>query len=374
MKIAGDGIHVLDMEGRLVEANDAFLRMIGRPREDIGRLNVRDWDAEIPPEDMAGILATVTPQPRVFETLHRGPGGRLIEVEINVGRVELDGSAFILGVSRDISARKELERQLLAERAQLVALNQSLEERVARAVTEIRSKDQLLITQGRQAAMGEMIGNIAHQWRQPLNALSLVLANLGDAARAGELDAPVIEEALGNGNRLIQKMSSTINDFRDFFTPGKQKSVFSAREAVLQALALIDASYRHAGVELELDESSDVRLLGFSNEYSQIVLNLLANAKQAIQGAGVAHGRVTLRFETRQGLGCLVVRDNGGGIPDAILDRIFDPYFSTKEGGSGIGLYMSRQIAEKSLSGRLEARNVDGGAEFTVLTPLAVAP
>jgi signal transduction histidine kinase len=200
-----------------------------------------------------------------------------------------------------------------------------------------------------------------------------VLANLRDLARLGELDPPAVEEAVGDGNRLIQKMSSTINDFRDFFTPEKKKSVFSARAAVLQTLALVDASYRHAGIEVVLEEEADLSLLGFSNEYSQIVLNLLANAKQAIQAAKVARGRVTLRLETRQGFGCLVLGDNGGGIPDAILDKIFDPYFSTKEGGSGIGLYMSRQIAEKSLGGRIEARNVGDGAEFTVLTPLAIS-
>jgi PAS domain S-box-containing protein len=373
LKIAGDGIHVMDLDGRLVEANDAFLRMIGRQREDVDRLHVSDWDRRLPAEEFPRRFATVPTEPRVFETRHYRPDGRVIEVEISSGRVELDGRPFILAVSRDISARKDLERQLVAERAQLVMLNRSLEERVERAVAEIRSKDQLLITQGRQAAMGEMIGNIAHQWRQPLNALSLVLANLRDAARAGELDTPAIEEAVSDSNRLIQKMSSTINDFRDFFTPEKKKSVFSARDAVLQTIALVDASYHDAGIEIALEDAADVSLLGFSNEYSQIVLNLLSNAKQAIQGAKVARGRVTLRLEARQGFGCLVVRDNGGGIPDAIFDRIFDPYFSTKEGGSGIGLYMSRQIAEKSLGGRIEATNAEGGAELTVLVPLATA-
>jgi PAS domain S-box-containing protein len=373
MKVSRDGIHLLDMQGRLVEANDAFLSMIGRAREDVPRLNVRDWDSAMPEEEIERELrANAAKDGLVFETRHDRPDGRKLDVEISLTGVELDGAKFILASSRDISARKELEQQLIAKQDQLEQLNHSLVERVDRAVAEIRSKDQLLINQGRQAAMGEMIENIAHQWRQPLNALSLVLANLRDAARAGELDAPAIEQAVADSHRLIQTMSSTINDFRDFFTPEKKKSVFSARTAVLQTIALIDASYRHAGIEVALEETGDVSLLGFANEYSHIVLNLLSNAKQAIQATKVARGQVTLRLDTRQGLGCLVLRDNGGGIPDAILDKIFDPYFSTKEGGSGIGLYMSRQIAEKSLGGRIEARNVEGGAEFTVLTPLAV--
>ncbi len=376
MRVARDGIHILDMKGRLVEANDAFLSMIGRAGEDVARLHVRDWDSRLPDAEVEPALRAVAAATggRVFEARYHHPDGRVLDVEVSVRGIELDGAMFILASSRDISRRKELEQQLIAKQEQLEALNRSLEERVERAVAEIRSKDQLLITQGRQAAMGEMIGNIAHQWRQPLNALGLVLANLRDAARAGEALAPAIEEAVGDSNILIQKMSATINDFRDFFTPEKKKSVFSARAVVLETLELIDASFRHAGIEIVLEEeTADVRLLGFANEYSQIALNLLANAKQAIQAAQVAQGRVTLRIETRQGLGCLVVRDNGGGIPDAILDKIFDPYFSTKDGGSGIGLYMSRQIAEKSLGGRIEARNEGDGAEVTVLTPLAIA-
>jgi signal transduction histidine kinase len=219
--------------------------------------------------------------------------------------------------------------------------------------------------------MGEMIGNIAHQWRQPLNALSLVLANLRDASRFGELDASTVEEAVGTSNRLIQRMSSTINDFRDFLVPEKKKSVFSGRAEIDKTLQLIDASYRDAGIEVVVEETADVSLLGFSNEYSQVLLNLLSNATQAIESSGVEHGRITLRLEARDGLACLVVRDNGGGIPEGILDKIFEPYFSTKPAGSGIGLYMSRQIIEQSLGGRLEARNVEGGAELTISTPVA---
>jgi signal transduction histidine kinase len=253
----------------------------------------------------------------------------------------------------------------------LEALNASLQQRVDQAVAELRSKDHILITQGRQAAMGEMIGNIAHQWRQPLNALSLVLANVRDASRFGELDRAAVEEAVDDANRLVQTMSTTISDFRNFLAPGKRKIVFSARTVIEETQRLVGASYRHDGIEIALEGASDVRLLGFPNEYSQVVLNLLSNARQAIQASKVTAGRITLWLETREDLGCLVVRDNGGGIPEAILGRIFEPYFSTRQAGSGIGLTMSRQIVEQSMGGRLEARNLEGGAEFTVLVPRA---
>jgi signal transduction histidine kinase len=146
---------------------------------------------------------------------------------------------------------------------------------------------------------------------------------------------------------------------------------FSALAEVRQALGLIDASFRHDRISLLIETMPDLQLLGHPNEYAQVLLNLLTNARQAIQTSGTAAGRVTLRLEPRDGFGCLLVRDNGGGIQREILSKIFEPYFSTREGGSGIGLYISRQIAERSMGGRLEASNVEGGAEFRLFIPLA---
>ncbi len=364
LTISQDGIHVLDEQGNLVEANAAFLRMLGQPPEAVGRLNVRDWDAQIAPNDLEPAVRSLLDVPALFETRHRRKDGTVFDAEVHAGPVELDGRRYLLAASRDISPRKALER----ERA---AMTESLAERVAQAVAELRAKDQLLITQGRQAAMGEMLGNIAHQWRQPLNTLGLVLANLQDASRCGELDARGVDEAVGDANRLIQSMSTTIDDFRGFFQPTKERRAFSALAQIRNAVALIDASVRHAGIGVEIEAASDVTLFGFANEYAQIILNLLSNARQAIEGQQVAQGRIVVRVEQRDGAGCVTVRDNGGGIRPDVLDRIFEPYFSTKEGGTGIGLYMSRQIAEQSLGGRLEARNVEGGAELTLITPLA---
>ena len=281
-----------------------------------------------------------------------------------VRRDEAGHFAGYVGSCIDITDRKELEREL-------EGLNASLEERVRQSIAEVRFRDQLLIAQSRQAALGEMIGNIAHQWRQPLNALGLTLINLRDASRFGELDDPTVEATVRDANRLIAKMSTTISDFSNFLRPVREKHVFSALAQARVAVAMVEASYRQAGISVEIEAEGEVRLLGFPNEYSQVILNLLGNAKEAIVALRVASGRVTLRLEEREGLGCLSVRDNGGGIPEAVFARLFEPYFSTKEGGTGIGLSMSLQIVEQSLGGRLEARNVDGGAEFTVLVPLA---
>jgi PAS domain S-box-containing protein len=371
LDIGQDGIHLLDEQGNLVEANQAFLQVLGRPASAIGKLNARDWDVTIPAERMLARIGELLERPSLFRTRHRRADGIIFDVEVHAGPIVLEGKRHVLASSRDVTARVVFEREIGSKQAQLEELNRSLEERIASAVGELRAKDQLLVMQSRQAAMGEMIGNIAHQWRQPLNALGLVLANLRDAAHAGELDAASVDASVGQGWRFIEKMSTTISDFRDFFRPGREKAVFSALAQVRETLELIDASFRNAGIELEIEPGADATILGFANEYSQILLNLLSNARQAIETSGVAHGRVTLRLTTRDGFVALAVRDNGGGIPAAILDRIFEPYFSTKEAGTGIGLYMSRQIVERSLGGRLELANVEGGAQFTVLTPIA---
>ena len=364
VRIARDGIHVLDEHGNLVEANEAFLRMIGQPPEAVGRLHIRDWDVQFTEAEIEPAVRAVIDHPSLFRTRHRHADGSLFDVEIHAGRVDLEGRKYSLAIARDISARVELERQL-------EALNHSLKDQVDQAVAELRAKDQQLILQNRQAALGEMLDYIAHQWRQPLNVLGLLLFTLRSLSRRGELDEAAVEDTVVRGSRLVEKMSSTITDFHDFFRPHKDRQVFSVLAKLRETVALVEPSYRHVGIGLEIEAAGDLRLHGVANEYSQVLLNLLANARQAIMAAGVAHGKVTLDLGSRDGLTCLTVRDNGGGIPPAVFEKLFERYFTTRVEGTGLGLYMSRQIVEQSFGGRLEARNVDGGAEFAVLTPLA---
>lgn len=255
---------------------------------------------------------------------------------------------------------------LTTKQEQLEELNNTLEERIVAALSDLRHKDQLMITQSRQAAMGEMIGHIAHQWRQPLNALGLVLADIGDAYKFNELDAEYLEQAMINSNRLIQKMSTTISDFSNFFRPDKEIVAFSAQKQINEAVALVEASFRNNNVILLIDAPHDVTLVGFPNEFSQVLLNLLSNAKEAIKISGIATGRVEVGLGICGDQGYVTVRDNGGGIPDAIMDKIYEPYFSTKPMGTGIGLYMSKMIIERNMEGCLSARNIEGGAEFRI--------
>jgi len=258
-------------------------------------------------------------------------------------------------------------RRLLEENRRLTG---SLERRVAEEVRKNREKDHLLIQKSRLAAMGEMVHNIAHQWRQPLNALGLLLANLKDAYEFGELDRAFLEKSFHDGSLLIRKMSSTIDDFRQYFLPDKDKENFSLKGTVGGAVSLLGPSFGHAGVQVAVEGGEEVCVYGYPNEFSQVLLNILVNAREALQEREIEDGRVDIRFCCNDGSACVFVRDNGGGIPEEVLPKIFDPYFTTKEGGTGIGLYMSRMIMEH-MGGSLSARNVDGGAEFEMRLPLA---
>jgi len=270
----------------------------------------------------------------------------------------------------DITERKRASEQLALKGKQLLALNQELQQRVDTTVSELRQKDQVLISQGRQAAMGDMIGNIAHQWRQPLNALSMLIANLQFAMRDNELTAERLDESANTANRLIQKMSTTINDFRNFFSPDKDIVAFSALNQIRQAVALVEDSFKNNNITIEIRTENDCILKGFPNEYSQVLLNLLGNAKDAILESGSTPGHIVIALSKHAGKGTVTVSDNGGGIPEKIRDKIFEPYFSTKSMGTGIGLYMSKMIIERNMHGIIAAYPVAGGTEFRVSIPL----
>lgn len=270
----------------------------------------------------------------------------------------------------EIGERQRAQEALFSKNRQLKELNQSLETRVQSSLAELRRKDRMLIQQGRLAAVGEMLNNIAHQWRQPLNSLGLLLASLKDAWEIGKLDGEYLDKALATGNSLLQNMSATISDFSNFSRPDKERKPFSALAQINTAIAVVITCYRSQGIDITIEPVDSCVLTGFPNEYSQVLLNLLANSREAIVSSGQPSGSITIRIFKHNGMGCVTVRDNGGGIPDEIMDKIFDPYFSGKVSGTGIGLYMSKMIIERNMEGHIEAQNIDGGAEFLVECPL----
>lgn len=289
-------------------------------------------------------------------------------------------------LATEINERKRVERKLKE-------LNVDLEGRVDVEIRKQRYQEQIIIQQSKLAAMGEMIGAIAHQWRQPLNAVGTVVQSLHEAFLYGELDDRLFKSKVDMAMSQIQFMSKTIDDFRNFFRPSKEKTAFNVLDALTESMSIVSAQFHANSIICSLDcrscgEALDcatgtasqcrILVLGYPNEFKHVIVNLLNNAKDEIieqreKGAlSETDGRITVIVSADKDRMKVDVEDNAGGIPPLILERIFEPYFTTKEQGKGIGLglYMAKTMIETNMGGRLSAENVSDGAVFSIELPV----
>ena len=277
-------------------------------------------------------------------------------------------SAEVLARIKMLLHVKALDDRLNSAYHDIAELNRSLEVRIVQAVDDLRRKDQMLIMQDRLAVMGEMINNIAHQWRQPLNTLGLIIQQLPIFYKSGEISEEMLKDHVGKSMELITHMSRTIDDFRNFFKPDKEKVAFSVNQVIARTLALIEKSFKDQKIGIALQTEGDPMANGYPNEYAQVLLNILMNARDELVGHNVDDALISIHAFVEGGTSVVTITDNAGGIDDEIIDSLFDPYFTTKEpdNGTGIGLFMSKTIIEKNMGGRLTVRNTGSGAEFRI--------
>ncbi len=257
------------------------------------------------------------------------------------------------------------------QQEQLRELTRTLEERVEEKTQENARKDRLIIHQARLAELGEMIGNIAHQWRHPLTRLSLILQNAKALNAKGRLPPEKLTEMLTTANEQIFFMSDTIDNFKDFYKPTGEHIAFPARDAYNKMIDIIGYDLKHKNIAIRCDATQTLTLHGNPNELAQVMLNLVGNARDALIEHDVDHAAILLSAFRNGNRGIITVRDNAGGIPEENLEKIFEPYFSTKaEKGTGIGLYMVRTIIQEKFGGSIEAVNDSEGALFTITVPV----
>jgi len=272
-----------------------------------------------------------------------------------------------LSIRRALDEVSERRARRQAEK-EIEELNKNLEERVIEVVGELRRKDQTLIQQSRLAAMGEMISNIAHQWRQPLNNIGLIIQNVQLEYDSDTLTREDMDSSINKVMEIILSMSRTIDDFRNFFRDGKEKQEFFISKALDLAMSLIYETLNHNNIEVEIENHDEVCAIGHQNEYAQALLNIISNSREAAIERNISNPRIFIRIIRENDRSVLYIRDNCGGIPEEIINKIFDPYFTTRgpERGTGIGLYMSKVIIERNMDGQLTVCNVGGGAEFRI--------
>ncbi|MCK5854807.1 MAG: HAMP domain-containing histidine kinase, partial [Sulfurovaceae bacterium] len=244
-----------------------------------------------------------------------------------------------------------------------------LQQEVDKQLEKRLENEYLLMQQSKLATMGEMIGHIAHQWRQPLAELGGVFMNLDSAYEFDDLDKKYFKEKVKNGNELIKYMSTTIEDFRSFFIPNREEESFELDKYIQSAINIIQATLTYHHIELEvISPKESISIVGYPSEFSQIILNLLDNAKDVLLERNIETPKIIIESQIRGEDIIISVKDNAGGIEEKIIDNIFDIYFSTKikRGGSGLGLYISKLIVESKLRGKIYAKNENKGANIYI--------
>jgi len=238
----------------------------------------------------------------------------------------------------------------------------------ANNIKELREKDQAMLQQSRLAQVGEMMSMIAHQWRQPLTAISAASGNLTLKAKFDKLDNETVENIGEKISGYAQHLSATIDDFRDFFKPNKENTKTTYKELIKSVLSIVESSIKNYNITLTQQLQNEIELYTYENELKQVILNLIKNAEDILKDKEIPNPKITIESDGY----ILRVKDNAGGVPDDIIEKIFDPYFSTKteKDGTGLGLYMSKTIIEEHCGGKLSVYNDAEGAVFEIELPV----
>ena len=241
-------------------------------------------------------------------------------------------------------------------------------------ITDKRMNEKKLFAQSKLAQMGEMISMIAHQWRQPLGAISSTAIDMKMQSEFENFDLGEKQEAqkyetyINNGldeiNSFVQNLTTTIDDFRNFYKPNKESVIVKPEEVIEKSLNIIKASLINDNIEIIKEYNSKEEIKLHYNEVIQVILNILKNSQDNFMEKQIKNPKIIIKTENRT----ISICDNGGGIPEDVMEKIFDPYFSTKNerNGTGLGLYMSKTIVEDHHNGKLSAENTDDGVCFTI--------
>jgi DNA-binding response OmpR family regulator len=273
--------------------------------------------------------------------------------------------------SSELKARVKTHLELKHKTEELLKYQQNLEDRVQDGVEEIKTKNSMLIQQSKMAAMGEMINIIAHQWKQPLNSISLLNQNLLLSAKTNDMSDDLIENTTLRVTENLAFMAKTIDNFRNFFKPNKSKTKFYIYPCIKATLEILYAPLSKHSIEVNI-HGDDARLFTYRSELQQVILNIVSNAKDALVQKGIKNPTVDITIDTISDdeYNILYIDDNATGIPEDIIDNIFEIYFTTKgDDGTGIGLYMVKMIMDDSIKGKIEVKNMEKGARFSIYIP-----
>ncbi len=276
-------------------------------------------------------------------------------------------SFLMISIIKDVIKRYKNEVQ--NREGELKSLNDNLFMKVQYGIQEAKQKDKKILEQAKLARIGSMISMIAHQWRQPLSQLSGILMELETATRFKKVDDAYILNAIAKSDKMIEFMSNTIDDFRNFYKPDKIKEEFFVSESCLKAINIIDATLENLGINLIFNVEDDRKIVGYPTEFSQVILNIISNAKDILIEKEIKNPKIQIDIKSKGILSIITIKDNAGGIAEENKELLFDPYYSTKDSskGTGLGLYISKLIIERNMGGELSVFNNNEGAVFKIV-------
>jgi len=344
-----------DLDGVYLGCNRLFLEdaQLSCEEEIIGKTDfdmVWQEEAKLYRDDDKTVTSSGIPKLNYIETQTPLEGEPIV---VSTSKVPLRGAqgeiVGILGVYQDITAEHKAKQK-------------------------VQEHEKFMVVQSRQAAMGEMISMIAHQWKQPLSSITAAIANIKVKQALDNIGSDDIEKLTNSINHQVMYLAQTITDFSDFFKPDRAKEEISITKPIHQALVIIDKLIENNEIRLIEDYRTKRDLFTYAKELQQVFINVIKNSVDALLIQEVTTKEIHIRTYDDNDWVMIEISDNAGGVEDKILDRIFEPYFSTKfeKNGTGLGLYMSKTIIENHLQGTIECENRAKGALFTIKLPLNI--
>ncbi|PAF41497.1 hypothetical protein BKH45_06945 [Helicobacter sp. 11S03491-1] len=274
-------------------------------------------------------------------------------------------SNLVLNYIKNVN--QELQKAIEQKTRELKEINLNLQKTIEYEIEQSRKKDQVMYQQARLASMGEMIQNIAHQWRQPLNSLILLIQSFKVKFNSNKLDKHFIDMQTEDGLRIAKNMSATIENFRNFFRLNRIKSEFSLAIAIQDSVKIMNPLLKQNNIVIFINIQEEISFYGHENAFTQIILNIIKNAYDAILARNINNGECEIKLEVKNGNVYIYLKDNAGGVQLENINKIFEPYFTTKHKsvGTGIGLYMTKQIIERQMYGTISVSNANWISKFS---------
>ena len=253
-------------------------------------------------------------------------------------------------------------------KSKIEILNKTLEKKIEIAIEKERKHQLIMLQQSRLAQMGEAISLIAHQWKQPLNSLTFLNSTIVAKYKNNTITKETMEQFEKRSGKIIFQMAQTVDNFRNFFKPEKKKTIFSLNETILESLEIIHPILQEKNIKIITKLDKDVKIIGYKNEFGQAILNIINNSKDTFLERDIKNRKIIIAKTIQDGNVTIIIQDNAGGIKEEIISNIFEPYFTTKErnGGDGIGLYMTKLIIERHMNGKIYVENIKDGIEVKI--------